>query len=410
MPTTLAGLLSSSSISLHADRRLHLHHPSASIPFCRLPPPPLHFLCQLSTSRTYAQSTADQISTVRAIVETMLSTGYGEECITTYQSIRRSAVTSQLKQLGGANEEKSTNCLQSVVPLESAEKPPLHILTELAKAPLSQKRGAIVKKNTNLSRKKVNFDLKAKTYKQVGERSEDEIEEETVPKSRLLLSPTCVTFPSNHCYQNCDNYDEIEEMEEEEEDEEEDFCFSDDEEVEGLNELDGVGLDEIGIRIEGNDKSYESFFSFPTDKETELLGLHTRDRSQFVYHVLNPVENISQWKRAKVNLSGKVTKRDRAMNINLYIENKGNEVSVDTSLSSWLGSTENSMVEKEQVGTFLFSWEDTILGAPTMEDFKESLVNFSPRQSQSRIPAPDDVPDDYWYSEQLLELQYSGDQ
>ncbi|XP_078181313.1 exocyst complex component EXO70H1-like [Carex rostrata] len=45
-------------------------------------------------------SPADQISTVRAIVETMLSTGYGEECITTYQSMRRSAVTSQLKQLG----------------------------------------------------------------------------------------------------------------------------------------------------------------------------------------------------------------------------------------------------------------------------------------------------------------------
>lgn len=40
------------------------------------------------------------ISTVRSIVETMLSTGYGEECLTTYQSIRRSTVTSQLNQLG----------------------------------------------------------------------------------------------------------------------------------------------------------------------------------------------------------------------------------------------------------------------------------------------------------------------
>jgi exocyst complex component 7 len=40
------------------------------------------------------------IYTVRSIVETMLSTGYGEECLTTYQSIRRSAVASQLNQLG----------------------------------------------------------------------------------------------------------------------------------------------------------------------------------------------------------------------------------------------------------------------------------------------------------------------
>ncbi|KAF3329948.1 exocyst complex component EXO70A1-like protein [Carex littledalei] len=42
----------------------------------------------------------DTISTVRSIVETMLSTGYGEECLTTYQSIRRAAVMSQLNQLG----------------------------------------------------------------------------------------------------------------------------------------------------------------------------------------------------------------------------------------------------------------------------------------------------------------------
>ncbi|KAJ4786778.1 hypothetical protein LUZ62_038024 [Rhynchospora pubera] len=47
-----------------------------------------------------AHTLSDTISTVRSIVETMLSTGYGEECLTTYQSIRRSAVTSQLNQLG----------------------------------------------------------------------------------------------------------------------------------------------------------------------------------------------------------------------------------------------------------------------------------------------------------------------
>ncbi|KAJ4784391.1 eisosome protein [Rhynchospora pubera] len=277
-----------------------------------------------------------------------------------------------IKQLVEQKTEDSLNQFDDSTMLDHDEKPPFHTLTEPAKAPLSEKRGANEKKSTNLPRKK--------------------IEEKTVSKSRLLLSPTCVTFPSNHRYQNCDSYGEIEEIEEEEEDEE-GFCFSCDEEVEGLNELDGVGLDGIGIRIEGNDESYESIFPLPTDKETELLGLHTRDRSQFVYPVMNPMENISQWKRAKVNLSGKVTKKDRAMNTNLYKENKGDEVSVDTSLSLWLGSTENSMVEKEQVGTLLFSWEDRpILGALTMEDFKESSVNSSPRRSPSRSPAPDDVP------------------
>ncbi|KAJ4786775.1 exocyst subunit exo70 family protein H7 [Rhynchospora pubera] len=51
-------------------------------------------------SITDAHSTPEAISTVRSIVETMISTGYGEECLGTYQSIRRSAVTSQLTEFG----------------------------------------------------------------------------------------------------------------------------------------------------------------------------------------------------------------------------------------------------------------------------------------------------------------------
>ncbi|KAJ1688657.1 hypothetical protein LUZ63_012812 [Rhynchospora breviuscula] len=151
MPTTLAGLLSSSSIRVNpdppspstpiADSISTIHaflskwdpHTSLSSGFLSAASHLHSYLLHLSTSsansahrelvRTNsllqsamrrldqelkhhllaisdAQSTADQISTIRAIVETMLSTGYGEECITTYQSIRRSAVTSQLKQLG----------------------------------------------------------------------------------------------------------------------------------------------------------------------------------------------------------------------------------------------------------------------------------------------------------------------
>lgn len=261
--------------------------------------------------------------------------------------------------------------------------------------------------------------MNVKTYEPVGEgcySSDDEIEEEKHLKSRLLLSPSCVTFPSNHRYQNCDSDDEVEELEDEEE--EEDCYYSDSEEEEGLDELDeGIGLDEIGIRIEGNEEeSYESFFSLSIDKERELSdkntneevsslisknnpastdmpGLHTRDRSQFVHPVLNPVENLSQWKQAKVNLSEKSTKRDKTVNSNLYKENKGDEVSVDTSLSTWLVSADNSKVEKAQVGNLSFSREDRpILGALTVEDIKESSVNSSPRRSPSRSPSHDDVP------------------
>ncbi|KAF3328082.1 hypothetical protein FCM35_KLT06688 [Carex littledalei] len=299
------------------------------------------------------------------------------------------------------------------------EKPPLHAPVEPAKAQFSEIRGANEKKSSSLPRKKVTFDLNVKTYEPVGERcysSDDEMEEETRLESRLLLSPTCVTFPSNHRYQNCDSDDEIE-LEEEEE-EEDYYYYSDTEEEEGLDELDeGIGLDEIGIRIEGNDEeSYESFFSLSIDKErelpgkdtneevssltsksnpasTDIPGLHTRDRSQFVHPVLNPVENLSQWKQAKVSVSEKSTNKDKTVNSNLYKENKGDEVSVNTSLSTWLVSTDNSKVEKGQVGNLSFSQEDRpILGALTVQDIKESSVNSSPRRSPNRSPSPDDVP------------------
>jgi hypothetical protein len=279
-------------------------------------------------------------------------------------------------------------------------------------------RGANEKKSNSLPRKKVTFDLNVRTYEPVGERcysSDDEIDEESHLKSRLLQSPTCVTFPSNHRYQNCESDDEVEE--EEEEEEEDDYYYSDSEEEEGLDELDeGVGLDEVGIQIEGNEESYESFFSLSIDKERELSdnnaneevsslisknncaptdipGLHARDRSQFVRPVLNPVENLSQWKQAKVNLSEKSTNKENSVNSNLCKENKGDEMSVDTSLSTWLVSTNTLKVEKVQAGNLSFNLEDRpILGALTMEDIKETSVNSSPRRSPSQSPSHDDVP------------------
>jgi hypothetical protein len=274
------------------------------------------------------------------------------------------------------------------------------------------------KKSNSLPRKKVTFDLNVKTYEPVGERchsSDDEIEEESHLKSKLLLSPTCVTFPSNHRYQNCDSDDEVEELEEEEE---VDYYYSDSEEEEGLYDLDEeIGLDEIGIRIEGNEEeSYESFFSLSMDKErvlsdnnaneevsslisknscapTDMPCLHTRDRSQFVHPVLNPVENLSQWKRAKVNLSEKSTNKEKSVNSNLCKENKGDELLVNTSLSTWLVSSNTLKVEEGQAGNLSFNREDRpILGALTMEDIKDTSVNSSPRRSPSRSPSHDDVP------------------
>ncbi|KAJ0970427.1 hypothetical protein J5N97_023304 [Dioscorea zingiberensis] len=280
------------------------------------------------------------------------------------------------------------------------------------------------------SKKKVTFDLNVKTYEDVSKYSSDEDVENDVRGGEEKSSPILCTFPDNHRYQNCANSDDDEDCEGAEDEEFED------------SDLDEEGED-IGVVGGNEDESYDSYFSLPMDKEREesqeinspkpiteaspdeqkkiLAGKNVRDRSQYVHSVLNPVENLSQWKEVKVraaplklqkeNISSeletkvpfssepamKIEKPSRKNSItnSIPIPSAKQEVSVDASLSTWLVSPESSTVDRPQISksncsnSSLSREDQPILGALTVDDLKQSVTS-SPRRSPSR--SPDDMP------------------
>ncbi|EAY88465.1 hypothetical protein OsI_09934 [Oryza sativa Indica Group] len=292
-------------------------------------------------------------------------------------------------------------------------------------------------------KKKVTFDPNVTTYEAAAiPEAEEEDDEEAEPaagddkdEARWMLAPDCAkseAFPLNHRYSNCaygDNDSEYDEDEDEEEEEDED----EEEEADGLDECaiddeDDDGLLGIG---RGEDEACESLFLLPMSKTKESGGGHeaasgvtspeappapqqTRDANP----VLSSVENLTQWKDAKAraatataapNASDKenrttanllpepaipAKKREWQVVCSDYSPSTPSkqEVSVDASLSTWLGSS--GTPESNSVRSFSpISREDRpILGALTVEDIKISSANSSPRRSRSPSPSPDDMP------------------
>ncbi|XP_077229022.1 uncharacterized protein LOC143861940 [Tasmannia lanceolata] len=303
-------------------------------------------------------------------------------------------------------------------------------------------------------RKKVTFDLNVKTYDEVlvqevpnnsieidYEEQENEKDDKKAAKQNPPLSlskenlnlSTTGSYPSNHRYQNCITSDDEEPNNEEEAEYDSDFDDSD-------NDDDDDGDD-------GGEESFESYFSLPMDKEREIsstpvakqevkdsrpmcgspdgkskfLANGARDRSQYVHSVLNPVENLSQWKAVKAKTaplmhhkkenvdleqplhipfssepSFKAPKAqissDSYPSLNVSKHHPKQEISVDTSLSNWLISSEiTSGKSTSQRSNSSINREDRpILGALTVEELKLSSVTSSPRRSPSR--SPDDIP------------------
>ncbi|KAK6141505.1 hypothetical protein DH2020_024750 [Rehmannia glutinosa] len=104
---------------------------------------------------------------------------------------------------------------------------------------------------------------------------------------------------------------------------------------------------------------------------------NARDRSDYINSVLNPVENISQWKAANseptLPFSFK-TKSDQKKNAN-------QEIAVDASLSNWLSSPETATPPRRLVSVALRP-----LRALTVEELRQISASNSPRKSPSRSP------------------------
>nr|CAD1836097.1 unnamed protein product [Ananas comosus var. bracteatus] len=344
--------------------------------------------------------------------------------------------------------------LEQITPQLSLEKPSTEVAAN--STPDQEIREINEQGSFSSCRKKVTFDLNVKTYEEAAtqgdekciseEDEENEAREEEKNPQEDAGKPTSQSgnYPLNHRYQNCSNSDD-----EDGGDGEEDGDGEDDDEDEYGEEDEDEDYDDCGIDKERNpiglqedEESYESFFSLPIEKELEnnqevispgpkcvsspdkqpilLAKGNPRDRSHYINSVLNPVENLSQWKEVKV---GAVPlKNTNKENINLEQEKNKmvlspeptfktkklegtadsnnspckQEVSVDASLSTWLVSSENSSVQRIQESNSARSnWslsreERPILGALTVEDIKQSSVTSSPRRSPSR--SPDEIP------------------
>ncbi|RDX79925.1 Protein JASON, partial [Mucuna pruriens] len=274
------------------------------------------------------------------------------------------------------------------------------------------------------SRKKVTFDSNVKTYEpvlvdEVEERkSEEGGKEEVLAKSKSSSSEdSSVTstgsYPPNHRYQNCRDSDD--------EDEEIDYGDSD------LSDGDDDD-DDDGIREECNEVSEDFgedgmvattaadqvFAEEVVDVKSIGSNLNARDRSVYVHSVLNPVENLTQWKAVKTKRTPQLRPQKEnefdvkepsfSLNSETDTSKKLNrEIPVDASLSNWLISSETTPASKaffagtpdrsttSQGSYSVLSHEDRpILGALTLEEIKQFSATSSPRKSPCR--SPDEMP------------------
>ncbi|KAJ8442252.1 hypothetical protein Cgig2_005192 [Carnegiea gigantea] len=297
-------------------------------------------------------------------------------------------------------------------------------------------------KATVSERKKVTFDLNVKVYEELPTEEEEEIvnegeingeqrkegskKEESASDSS---SSSLFSYPLNHRYQNCrDSDDEFDDLLSSDESKIDDFT---DDEDDYNEEVDSEVNREKPV-MGAQDQSSESLFSLSIESRMQNAGAETgenkevnspmpiknqtlnaqSDRSNYVDSVLNPVENVTQWKVIKAKSRQTACKKNLEAKENLensgfVVKKEEREIGVDASLSSWLvgseaalgATTPNSKSSSISVGnsgsvTPTVSpnkFEDRpILGALTIDEIRQFSASSSPRKSPGW--SPDDKP------------------
>ncbi|KAL5214816.1 hypothetical protein ABZP36_003968 [Zizania latifolia] len=321
------------------------------------------------------------------------------------------------KELRGLNEHKISPASPPLP--EKQVTPPLSLVAcppvvAAVVSPDPELRMAGEQESHSSGKKKVTFDMNVTAYENAT--LADQEEESPEPVSMIedgagKHMQKEVLFPENHRYRNCSDSEEEECAEvdyygDDSDEEDEDF-------VDCKNDL--IHEEEMYTE-ESKQESHESLFSLPTSKDhpndnevsspapkssgtsveeqTPLIQKNNpRDRSQYVCPVLNPVQNLSQWKEVKVQaVPARKLDKENVKSVPNVGASPGNssqrEVSVDASLSTWLVSSDNSTVDKVQsrsprsVSTVSRD-ERPILGALTVDDLKRSSATSSPQRSPS---------------------------
>ncbi|KAF8016625.1 hypothetical protein BT93_H1984 [Corymbia citriodora subsp. variegata] len=255
------------------------------------------------------------------------------------------------------------------------------------------------KQSSAKTRKKVRFNLNVQTYEPIPNAdpyfSESDKEEDKErpddETSRLDPSPTLLNEGSNastgarhsenYRYQNCrDCSDEEEELLDDDsdfelEDDDDDVGSDDDIDYYGNGQDSGTSLKQIPLQfnspVSSSMKERVSLWRSDLDKTENPISHHSmsvletktlntsenaRCRTQYVDSVLNPVENLMQWKRIKAN--AKLVKHQDKENVTLEKQSSApfsSNASFSPSASS-LGS--NSVASKPlgAVNTSLSNW------------------------------------------------------
>ncbi|PSS23910.1 Phosphatase and actin regulator like [Actinidia chinensis var. chinensis] len=148
-------------------------------------------------------------------------------------------------------------------------------------------------------KKKVSFNLNVKTYEPLPNcdftsyfsESDDEKCEENQQEKALKSS-----YPSDYRYRNCreSSDEEEDDIKLEESDPENESDEEHDDDCDSINGDDG--------RIVQEEEVSEKFCSLSRESEQKNPGVNhmaPRDRSQYVFSVLKPIENLNQWKAVK---------------------------------------------------------------------------------------------------------------
>ncbi|XP_073302713.1 uncharacterized protein [Primulina huaijiensis] len=183
--------------------------------------------------------------------------------------------------------------------------------------------------------------------------SQPQFEEENSVKSCIVL------YPPNHRYHNArdrDSEDEAEDygdsdfddLEDDYGDEDDIDCISDGQEMWSGSTL----IPSLESRTENQLTSFIKT-QFLEEDSTPVLKTQARNRSDYVNSVLNPVENVTQWKAAK-SKGTCLLKLQKENNQSLFalsvrsdqFQNSNQETAVDASLSNWLVSSESTLPKK----------------------------------------------------------------
>ncbi|XP_002528376.2 kinesin-related protein 4 [Ricinus communis] len=228
-------------------------------------------------------------------------------------------------------------------------------------------------------KKKVSFNLNVQSYEPIPKEDEninyfwenddeekrDEISKENAKEgqSKSLSEDDSVaakmaSYPSSYRYRNCtDSYDDEDEIAYEEsdldDDEDENDDDDSDEDYGSGGDMDNLttSRDEFSETFKSLSLSSQMRDSLTRENSENLRPLgdlnsvgmnrNARDRSQYVHSVLNPIENLSQWKAAKAKGMPQV-KRQRKENVALEQQAQlTQEISVDASLSNWILNTDS---------------------------------------------------------------------